>query len=151
MNKSKLGQVSTMPKRNADQKFKPTENQELVYNKLVQVLRPYARLMKIPPIMSKLYIIDTQMQFELLTAHPYKKNKGILFAGASIRKEGYVGLYFFPLFKCPSLKHKLPAQLARLQNGASVFHIVDLNDQLLNEVMELLNIGVKYYQELGWI
>lgn len=155
MSKIKLTQVSNLPKRNSSRQIIPTEKQLIVYQSLVLILRPYSKVMRIPMGAFSKFIVDTPTQFELWIPHPERKNvapaPGVLFTAVAIRQE-VVGLYFFPLLICPELREKIPgSQLLKLLNGTSVFHITEINESLLDDIKRLLDVGVKFYKEIGWI
>lgn len=150
----RLTQVSNLPKRSSGKLVVPTEDQILIYISLVKILRPYIKLMRVQLSMRDRFIVETQNQFEVWTVNPEKNNSkypGVLFAAASIRQET-VGFYFFPLVVCPELREEIPGdKLIHLLNSASVFHITEIDAQLIEEIKNLLDIGVKYYRKIGWI
>jgi hypothetical protein len=119
------------------------------------MMYPYARLMRVQSRISGKHIVSTTTQFELWNmympnAQSRSKSPGVLFAGASIRSE-CVGFYLFPLYVDPLLKDKIPEGLAQLLHGTSAFHITELTDQLKIEIFKMLEIGIKCYQEKGWL
>lgn len=156
--KIKFSQVSNLPKHNSANPIVPSEEQILIFLSVVATLLPYAKSLRIPLSSSDSFIVESPTQFELWTSHPYMKSvvygdnnvARILFAGVSIRQE-YVGLYFFPLFITPTLLEKVPERLHVVLRGDSVFHLREICAATKADIQFLLDIGIDYYREIGWI
>jgi hypothetical protein len=102
-----------------------------------------------PPFVCKK---SSEKGIELYTAKPYKMGERIypeiMFAASQVMK-GHVGFYFFPLYMCPEMKEKIPAELLKTLKGKTCFNIKKLDDKLLKQVKDTLKKGYEFYKTKG--
>lgn len=79
-----------------------------------------------------------------------RERKEVFFAGTIIQK-GYVGFYFMPVYAEPEIKALFKPELLKLLKGKSCFHVKKLDEELINQIMQALADGYKWYQQRGWV
>ena len=70
---------------------------------------------------------------------------------AVILQKGYVGLYLMCIYMNKEAQNKLSANLMKLLQGKSCFHVKKLDDGLRDDIETALNLGTQAYKERGWL
>ena len=68
-----------------------------------------------------------------------------------ILQKGYVGFYFAPIYMNPALKTKISPTLLKLLKGKSCFYVRKLDPDLLKSLEAMLDLGVRCFQDRGWL
>ena len=104
-----------------------------------------------PPFQPK---TDTERYYDLWSFKDLviegRKRKEVFFAGTIIQKD-YVGFYFMPVYAEPEIKALFKPELLKLLKGKSCFHVKKLDEELINQIMQALADGYKWYQQRGWV
>ncbi|MGI8950011.1 MAG: hypothetical protein ACR2FN_00355 [Chitinophagaceae bacterium] len=79
-----------------------------------------------------------------------RKYDRLSFVSAMIQK-GFVGFYFMPVYINPKLKEKISAELLKCLKGNNCFHIKKNDAIIMQQIKQALDLGLKYYEENGWI
>jgi len=79
-----------------------------------------------------------------------KKPKPTYIAGV-IQQKHYVSFYLSPIYSHPDLYPDINPELKKVLKGKSCFNIKKATPQLLNEIEDVLTMGIKKYKELDWI
>lgn len=79
-----------------------------------------------------------------------KKPKPTYIAGV-IQQKHYVSFYLSPIYSHPDVYSDISPELRNVLKGKSCFNIRKATPQLLNEIEEVLKIGIEKYKELDWI
>lgn len=84
----KSQQVTTIPRRNADSKFTPTDDQILLFNEIVLILKPYSKLMRVMVELMRV-MVEAPTVYEIWT-------EPLIRSQAMNRKEGATPVLFLP-------------------------------------------------------
>ncbi|MFW9826681.1 MAG: hypothetical protein ACFFEY_03565 [Candidatus Thorarchaeota archaeon] len=79
-----------------------------------------------------------------------KKSQPTYIAGV-IQQKNYVSFYLSAIYSHPELFKNISPELKKFLKGKSCFNINKLTPPILQEVEEILQIGIKKYQELDWV
>lgn len=80
-----------------------------------------------------------------------KKPQNTYFAGV-IKQKNYVSFYFSPVYSHPDdFKPKISSDLNRFLKGKSCFNLTKTTPELIAEIDNLLDLGIKKYKEIKWI
>lgn len=74
----------------------------------------------------------------------------VYFFGLQI-KEDHVGFYFNPIYTTQEMKFLFNPDLLNLLKEDNCFHIIQLDDLLLEQISNALETGFKYYKQKGWV
>lgn len=74
----------------------------------------------------------------------------VYFFGLEV-KEGYVGLYFRPVYTAKEMNVIFSPNLVMQLKENDCFHITRLDDLLLEQISNALKSGFKFYKQKGWI
>ncbi|MEZ5031850.1 MAG: hypothetical protein R2787_10655 [Saprospiraceae bacterium] len=77
-----------------------------------------------------------------------QKVDGIYFASI-VPKPKDVRLYFFPIYTHASQFTGISASLRKCLKGKSCFHIKALDDEMTRDIQDMVQTGVRLYQEDG--
>jgi hypothetical protein len=128
------------------------ESLEHVYQKLHELLSRYA-----PPFKTASGEIrakkDLHLKIPKAVSIPGSYGgKPVNVAMASIiLQKGYVGFYYMPVYMNSALKKKLSPSLTKLLKGKTCFHIKKLDAELIAAIESALDLGVKAFEERGWL
>jgi hypothetical protein len=104
-----------------------------------------------PPLVA---IADYESRYELYTDKPVTidgRFKPTLAFSALIIQTGYVGFYFMPIYTNPKLLSTLKPDLRKLLKGKSCFHIKKIDEEVINQIKQLLELGFNDYKMREWI
>jgi hypothetical protein len=104
-----------------------------------------------PPLIA---IADYESRYELYTGKPVTidgRQKSTLAFSALIIQTGYVGFYFMPIYANPTLISTLKPELLKTLKGKSCFHIKKIDEEVLNQIKQLLELGFNEYKKREWI
>lgn len=79
-----------------------------------------------------------------------KKPQPTYIAGV-IQQKNYVSFYFSPIYSHPDFFKNLSIDLKKFLKGKSCFNINKITPQLLEEIEDVLKLGIKKYKEIDWI
>jgi len=79
-----------------------------------------------------------------------KKPQPTYIAGI-IQQKNYVSFYFSPIYSHPELFSNISLELKKFLKGKSCFNINKTTPYILEEITNILKIGIKKYKEIGWI
>ncbi len=79
-----------------------------------------------------------------------KKPQPTYIAGV-IQQKNYVSFYFSPIYSHPDFFKNITPDLKKFLKGKSCFNINKINPQLLEEIEDLLKLGIIKYKEIDWI
>jgi hypothetical protein len=68
-----------------------------------------------------------------------------------ILQKGFVGFYLMPIYVNPGLKKKLAPSLTKRLKGKTCFHIKQIDSEILGNIEDAVDEGVKSYRERGWL
>jgi hypothetical protein len=81
----------------------------------------------------------------------FGKKPQLTYIAGVIQQKNYVSFYLSAIYSHPDLFKNISPKLKKFLKGKSCFNINKLTIPLLKEVEEILQIGIKKYQELDWI
>ncbi|MFX1309861.1 MAG: hypothetical protein ACFE8C_09215 [Promethearchaeota archaeon] len=79
-----------------------------------------------------------------------KKPQPTYIAGV-IQQKNYVSFYFSPIYSHPDFFKNISIDLKKFLKGKSCFNINKITPQLLEEIEDVLKLGIKKYKEIDWI
>jgi len=79
-----------------------------------------------------------------------QKVQGYYFASV-VPKPKDIRLYFFPIYTHVDMYKDISPAMRKMLKGKSCFHIKKLDSELKQEVLEMIQLGVKTYQDEGLI
>ncbi|MFX1386519.1 MAG: hypothetical protein ACFE9M_04820 [Promethearchaeota archaeon] len=79
-----------------------------------------------------------------------KKPQPTYIAGV-IQQKNYVSFYFSPIYSHRDFFKNLSIDLKKFLKGKSCFNINKITPQLLEEIEDVLKLGIKKYKEIDWI
>ena len=79
-----------------------------------------------------------------------KKPQPTYIAGV-IQQKNYVSFYFSPIYSHPDFFKNISIDLKKFLKGKSCFNINKITPQLLEEIEDILKLGIKKYKEIDWI
>lgn len=142
----KSWRTSTIPLINGITTSKISKEQELVFDQLLDLLKPYADTLEVRNKTTSRYELWTGKEYRTNSFHP-KRQPGILFAGIQARSQ-YVGFYFYPLHINPQLQENIPDTLHPFWKGGTAFHFhLPVAEQTSQDLQHLLKTGWDYYEE----
>ncbi|MHA2104186.1 MAG: hypothetical protein ACW981_12225 [Candidatus Hodarchaeales archaeon] len=81
----------------------------------------------------------------------YNKKPQKTYIGGVIQQKNYVSFYLLPVYSHPELKKNIDPDLKKYLKGKSCFNITKADENLLENIEEALDMGIKKYQEINWI
>jgi hypothetical protein len=109
-----------------------TADFDAVFERLKQVVEPYAREMHVSA--------DDPTWYGLDMAPPEDRNPTTWFAAVR-RGKRYVSIYLMPIYVEPSLLDGASAELLRRQQGKSCFNFTKVDEPLIGELEGILRRG----------
>lgn len=79
-----------------------------------------------------------------------RKRKEVYFAGV-IPQQGYVGLYYMPVYVDADVKAMFKPELLSVLKGKSCFHLKERDPVLMRQIKSALADGFKMYKREGWV
>jgi hypothetical protein len=117
-----------------------------IFNRLRKLLSQYH-----PPFVSK---HDDDSYYDLWSVKDLmiegRKRKEVFFASLIIQK-GYVGFYFMPVYVETEIKQVFSPGFLKLLKGKSCFHIIKVDEALLEQIEAALKSGFELYEQRGWV
>ena len=105
---------------------------DAVFDRLKQVIEPYAREMHVSA--------DNATNFSVDMAPPGERNPTTWFAAVR-RGKRYVSIYLIPVYAEPSLLDGASTELVRRQQGKSCFNFTKVDEPLIGELEAILRRG----------
>jgi len=110
----------------------------LVFERLKNILKPYAEKLTLKADTSDTYYIDG----------PYsEKWKKQLFFGSAQIKKNYVSFYLMPVYMYPDLLKDISPELKKRMQGKSCFNFKKVEPELFQELTKLTRKGVQKFKE----
>lgn len=82
----------------------------------------------------------------------YGRKRSEVFFASVIMQKAYVGFYFMPIYTEPeAMKNVFSPRLLKCLKGKSCFYIKQLDDELLADIEQALQAGLKLYKQRGWV
>jgi len=110
----------------------------IVFEKLKNILKPYAEKLTLKADTSDTYYIDG----------PYseKWQKQLFFGSAQVKKN-YVSFYLMPVYMYPELLQGISPDLKKRMQGKSCFNFKKVEPDLFSELAELTRKSVEKFQQ----
>jgi hypothetical protein len=110
----------------------------VVFEKLKNILEPYAEKLTLKADTSDSYYIDG----------PYsEKWKKELFFGSAQIKKNYVSFYLMPVYMYPDLLEGVSPELKKHMQGKSCFNFKKVEPALFRELADLTRKGAERFQQ----
>lgn len=74
----------------------------------------------------------------------------VYFFGVEV-KENYVGLYFNPIYTANEMELIFSSDLVEQLEEKNCFHIIKLDELLLQHIINALKSSFKFYKQKGWL
>jgi len=110
----------------------------VVFEKLKNILKPYAKHLTLKADTSDTYYIDG----------PYsqKWNKQLFFGSTQVKKN-YVSFYLMPVYMYPELLQDISPELKKRMQGKSCFNFKKVEPDLFRELAELTRKGAEKFRQ----
>jgi len=126
---------------------------EAIFERLKSLLAKYA-----PPFRTDIACMaGNKKAFQLTVPKPVAipgayggKPVDLQFAALILQKD-FVGFYLMCIYMNDGAKKKLSPSLLKLLKGKTCFHVKALDTGLEKDIEAALEMGVKVYQEKGWL
>ncbi|ABE51440.1 hypothetical protein [Methanococcoides burtonii] len=122
------------------------DEKQNIFNGLRFILSSY-----VPPLSVK---IDESRRYDIYGTKPVQigrtKKKDMFFAFIIIQKY-HVGFYFSPIYTHKDRFDDATEELLHLLKGKSCFHIKRFNAAVFEDIRQLMDKGIKIYEEEGWV
>jgi len=113
-----------------------------VFNRLREILRPYAAKLELT--------VDSTTNYCLYTRHIMQNKQPLHFASVQIRKR-YVSYYLMPVYVRPKLLDGISAELRKRMQGKSCFNFTTVDEPLFKELARLTKAGFMSYREQEFV
>lgn len=114
------------------------EDLSIVFEKLKNILKPYAEKLTLTADTADIYYIDG----------PYsEKWKKQLFFGSAQIKKNYVSFYLMPVYMYPDLLKDISPKLKKHMQGKSCFNFKKVDPDLFKELAGLTSEGAQKFKE----
>lgn len=114
------------------------EDLSIVFEKLKNILKPYAEKLTLTADTADIYYIDG----------PYSETwKKQLFFGSAQIKKNYVSFYLMPVYMYPDLLKDISPELKKHMQGRSCFNFKKVEADLFEELAGLTSKGAEKFKE----
>jgi hypothetical protein len=109
-----------------------------VFEQLKNILKPYARDLKVTA--------DTSDSYSLDGPYSEKWQKDLFFGSAQVKKN-YVSFYLMPVYMYPELLNKISPELKKRMQGKSCFNFKKVEPELFKQLEDLTRKGADKFKE----
>jgi len=122
------------------------DEKQKIFDEMRVILSSY-----VPPLSVK---IDEDRRYDIYGTKPVQigriKKKEMFFASVIIQKY-HVGFYFSPIYTHRDRFDDAPEELLHLLKGKSCFHIKRFDTAVFENIRQIMDKGIRIYEEEGWV